>query len=60
MVALNFLTLDRGSYIIASMLAGHPLAQELDVSRGTVMATFTESTDRFLVYEDGSFTPIMA
>lgn len=55
---LSLLKMDRGPYVIASLLDAHPMAQEFDLRRGTVVAQFIGNPDRFLVYPDGGLTPL--
>lgn len=53
---LRFFKNDYGDYGVASLLADHPLAQELDLPRGTILARFKEQA--IVIRPDGAFSPI--
>jgi hypothetical protein len=53
---LRFLKKDHGPYIIESPLVTNPLAQELELEQGDILATFDDW--RFVVKRSGDLIPI--
>lgn len=53
---LKLLKKDHGPYTAESVLDRHPLAQELDLKQGAIIATFEDC--RFAIRHDGTFSPL--
>lgn len=53
---MNFLKKDHGTCTVECPLEINPLAQELDLKRGDIIANFPSI--RFILWGDGGITPL--